>query len=65
MYGFYEGYGVNKELLQDLVMFKTINHDEFKTFKEYIEEKKEDQNASSFWWGESFKRSITSLIKSS
>ena len=34
-YGIYEGYGVNKELLQDLVMFKTINSDAFKTLKEY------------------------------
>jgi molecular chaperone HtpG len=42
-YGIYEGYGVNKELLQDLIMFKTINKDEYKTLKEYIEEKHEDQ----------------------
>jgi len=42
-YGIYEGYGVNKELLQDLVMFKTINSDAFKTLKEYIEEMKENQ----------------------
>jgi molecular chaperone HtpG len=42
-YGIYEGYGVNKELLQDLIMFKTINSDEYKTLKEYIEEKQENQ----------------------
>lgn len=42
-YGIYEGYGINKEKLQDLIMFKTTNSDEFVTLKEYVENKKEDQ----------------------
>lgn len=42
-YGLYEGYGVNKELLQDLIMFKTTKSDDFVTLKEYIENIKEDQ----------------------
>ena len=42
-YGLYEGYGVNKELLQDLIMFKTSTSDEYVTLKEYTENLKEDQ----------------------
>ncbi len=42
-YGIYEGYGVNKEKLQDLVMFKTTQSDEFKTLKEYIDTMPKDQ----------------------
>ncbi len=42
-YGIYEGYGVNKELLQDLIMFKTTSSDDYVTLKEYIENKKDDQ----------------------
>ncbi len=42
-YGIYEGFGVNKEKLQDLVMFKTIKQDEYMTLNEYVENKKEDQ----------------------
>ena len=42
-YGIYEGYGVNKELLQDLIMFKTTSSDEFITLNEYVENMKENQ----------------------
>jgi molecular chaperone HtpG len=36
-YGIYEGYGINKELLQDLIMFKTTKSDEYVTLKEYTD----------------------------
>jgi molecular chaperone HtpG len=42
-YGIYEGFGMNKEKLQDLIMFKTTKNDEYITLKEYIEGMKEDQ----------------------
>ncbi len=42
-YGTYDGYGKNKEKLQDLIMFKTSKNDGFVTFQEYVENIKEDQ----------------------
>jgi len=42
-YGIYEGYGINKELLQDLIMFKTTKSDDFVTLKEYLENAPKDQ----------------------
>ncbi|MCK5762204.1 MAG: molecular chaperone HtpG, partial [Candidatus Izimaplasma sp.] len=42
-YGIYEGYGMNKELLQDLIMFKTTKSDEYITLKEYVENAPKDQ----------------------
>jgi len=42
-YGLYEGFGAKKELLQDLIMFKTTTSDDYITLKEYVERKKEDQ----------------------
>ncbi len=42
-YGIYEGYGINKELLQDLIMFKTTKSDDFVTLKEYVEKAPKDQ----------------------
>ncbi len=42
-YGIYEGFGVNKELLQDLIMFKTTKSEDYVTLKEYLENKKDDQ----------------------
>lgn len=59
-YGIYEGYGVNKELLQDLIMFKTTKNDEFITLKEYKENMVEDQKYIYFASGKS-KESINAL----
>jgi len=59
-YGLYEGYGVNKELLQDLIMFKTSSNDEFVTLKEYTENIKEDQKFIYYASGKN-KQSILSL----
>ncbi|QMS84500.1 molecular chaperone HtpG [Candidatus Xianfuyuplasma coldseepsis] len=42
-YGIYEGFGMNKEKLQDLIMFKTTKSDEFKTLQEYIDDMREGQ----------------------
>lgn len=44
-YGIYNQYGMNKEQLQDLIMFKTIKHDDYITFKEYLDEKSDEQKA--------------------
>ena len=35
-YGLYSGWGMNKELLQDLVMFKSAKEDKYVTLKEYV-----------------------------
>ncbi len=42
-YGIYEGFGANKDKLQDLIMFKTTKNDEFVTLKEYTENMLDDQ----------------------
>jgi molecular chaperone HtpG len=44
-YGIYDQFGLNKEKLQDLVMFKTSKSDDYITLKEYNERKPEDQKA--------------------
>lgn len=44
-YGVYDMYGMNKEKLQDLIMFKTSSSDEYITLKEYVERKPEAQKA--------------------
>jgi molecular chaperone HtpG len=59
-YGLYEHFGVNKEKLQDLIMFKTSKRDEYITFKEYIDQKPEEQKAIYYASGKS-KSSILSL----
>ena len=42
-FGIYNGFGVNKDLLQDLIMFKSSHEDKYTTLAEYVERKKEDQ----------------------
>ena len=59
-YGLYEGYGIHKELLQDLIMFKTSTNDNFVTLKEYTESIKEDQKYIYYASGKN-KDSILSL----
>ncbi len=44
-YGVYDMYGMNKEKLQDLIMFKTSSSDDYITLKEYVERKPEAQKA--------------------
>jgi len=52
-YGMYEGYGVNKEVLQDLIMFKTTSSDNYVTLKEYVEKMKEEQTVIYYASGKS------------
>ncbi len=59
-YGMYEGYGANKELLQDLIMFKTTKSDEFITLKEYVERIQKGQKHIYYASGKT-KESILSL----
>lgn len=42
-FGAYENYGAKKELLQDLLIYSSVNSDKMITFKEYVEQMKENQ----------------------
>ena len=42
-YGVYDNFGMNKEMLQDLLMFETVNEENMVTLKEYIEKMPKDQ----------------------
>jgi molecular chaperone HtpG len=42
-YGVYDNFGMNKELLQDLLLFETVNEEQMVTLKEYIEKMPKDQ----------------------
>ena len=44
MFGIYNGYGVNKDTLKDLVMFTSSNDKKLVTFKEYISRLKDGQD---------------------
>jgi molecular chaperone HtpG len=59
-YGLYDQFGMNKEKLQDLILFKTSKSDEYISFKEYIERKPEEQKSIYYATGKS-KQSILSL----
>lgn len=59
-YGIYEGFGVNKEKLQDLIMFKTTKSEDFVTLKEYTNNIKDDQKYIYYASGKN-KESIMSL----
>ena len=52
-FGCYENYGMNKDVLIDLVMFKSTKEDKYVTLKEYVENMKEDQKEIYFATGES------------
>ena len=42
-YGIYDKYGLKKDLLQDLILFKSIKNDNYITLKEYVEAMAKDQ----------------------
>jgi len=42
-YGVYDKYGLKKDLLQDLILFKTTNGDDYLTLNEYVESMPEGQ----------------------
>ena len=44
-YGIYDQFGAKKELLQDLILFKTNQSENYITLKEYLDRKEEDQKA--------------------
>ncbi|MCR3905483.1 MAG: molecular chaperone HtpG [Tenericutes bacterium] len=59
-YGIYDQYGLNKDKLQDLIMFKTNKSDDYISLKEYIERKPEEQKTIYYATGKT-KQSILSL----
>ncbi|MFA5449386.1 MAG: molecular chaperone HtpG [Clostridia bacterium] len=42
-YGIYDSWGQNKDLLKDLILFRSVNEDKLVTFKEYFDNMKEGQ----------------------
>lgn len=59
-YGIYQNFGLHKELLQDLILFKTNLSDDYITFKEYLDRKKTDQKDIYYATGKS-KQAILNL----
>ncbi|MCF0110554.1 MAG: molecular chaperone HtpG [Erysipelotrichaceae bacterium] len=55
-YGIYEDYGIHKEQLQDLILFKSTKEDKYVTLKEYVERMKEGQTDIYFASGESIEQ---------
>lgn len=43
-FGVYKDYGMHKDILQDLLLFKSSNTGEYTSLKEYVERMPEDQN---------------------
>lgn len=43
-YGIYQDYGMHKDTLQDLILFKSSKEDKYVTLKEYVERMNEDQD---------------------
>lgn len=42
-YGVYDNFGAKKDLLKDLLIYHTVNEDNYITLKQYVEKMKEDQ----------------------
>lgn len=55
-YGIYSNYGMNKDVLQDLLMFYSSKEKKMVTLKEYIERMPEDQKYIYYGTGESVER---------
>lgn len=55
-YGVYQQYGMHKEDLKDLLIFKSSFEDKYVTLKEYIGRMKEDQKDIYYATGESFEK---------
>lgn len=53
MYGLYDNFGAKKDLLKDLIMFKTSKSETFVTLKEYVERMQTEQKAIYFAVGDS------------
>lgn len=52
-FGCYDGFGANKDVLLDLIMFKSSKEDKYVTLKEYVANMKEDQKDIYYASGES------------
>lgn len=55
-YGLYESYGMNRGVLEDLVLFYSSTEQKNVTLAEYLERMKDDQNAIYYAAGESIKK---------
>lgn len=42
-FGAYENYGTRKDMLKDLLIYESMNHDSYISLKQYLEEKPEEQ----------------------
>ena len=51
-YGAYEDYGANRDLLLDLILFKSSYEDKYVTLKEYVSRMKDNQNEIFYACGE-------------
>ena len=54
-FGTYDNYGINKDELIDLLIFKSSKEDKYVTLKEYVERMKEDQKDIYYATGETIK----------
>ncbi len=52
-YGIYSSWGMNKEVLQDLLMFYSIKQDKLITLKEYVDNLKDEENSIYYVCGKS------------
>lgn len=57
-YGIYEMFGLNKDKLQDLIMFQTSKSDQYITLKEYLDRKPTDQKYIYYVTGKSKNRML-------
>ena len=55
-WGIYSSFGVNREELQDLLLFKTSAEGDFTTLKEYVERAREDQDKIYYAVGETVEK---------
>jgi molecular chaperone HtpG len=64
-YGVYNGFGANKELLQDLLLFYSSSEQKLVTLEEYVSRMKEDQKYIYYAGGESREQieRLTELVK--
>jgi len=55
-YGCYDSFGINKDVLIDLIMFKSSKEDKYVTLKEYVSNMKKDQKEIYYASGESIEK---------
>lgn len=56
VYGLYDNFGAKKDLLKDLIMFKTSKEEKYVTFKEYLERMPANQEEILYIAGESIEK---------